>query len=183
METAGMWSRFGERLVRAAKLEVNLYEEVEADIETLPQAMGTVILASLAAGIGAGFRMGLGGMVIETLISLVTWYVWALLTFWIGTRLLPEPQTNADIGELLRTTGFSSAPGLIRVLGIIPPIRTIVFFVSALWMIIAMVIAIRQALDYKSTGRAIGVCVIGFVIQLLVFGLLMGLMGGFSRGM
>lgn len=87
------------------------------------------------------------------------------LTYFIGTRWLPEPQTRADHGGLLRTIGFSSAPGLIRVLGIIPGLRGIVFSVAGIWMLVAMVIAVRQALDYKSTWRAIGVCVIGWVIQ------------------
>ena len=87
------------------------------------------------------------------------------------------------MGELLRTTGFSSAPGLLRVLGVIPGIRGVVFFVASIWMIVAMVIAVRQALDYKSTGRAIGVCAIGFVIQLVVFGLVMSLFGGLAQPM
>ena len=87
------------------------------------------------------------------------------------------------MGELLRTTGFSSAPGLLRVLGVIPGLRGVVFFAASIWMIVAMVIAVRQALDYKSTGRAIGVCAIGFVIQLVVFGLVMSLFGGLARPM
>ncbi len=176
-------SVFWERMVRAAKLDVNLYEEVEADKQTLGQAMGVVVLASLAAGIGAGMRAGIGGFVLQTAAALLGWYVWAFITYWIGTRLLPEPQTKADVGELLRTTGFSSAPGLLRVLGVIPGLRGVVFFVASIWMIVAMVVAVRQALDYKSTGRAIGVCAIGFVIQLVVFGLVMSLFGGFARPM
>jgi hypothetical protein len=175
-------ANLGERMFRAAKLDVNLYEEVEADKEALGQATAVVVLSSLAAGLGMGMRIGIGGIVIETLVALVVWYIWALLTCWIGTKLLPEPQTESDVGELLRTLGFASAPGLIRILGVIPGLRGIVFLISSIWMLIAMVIAVRQALDYRSTGRAIGVCAIGWVVQLVVFGILMGLLGGFSRG-
>ncbi|MFO8048990.1 MAG: hypothetical protein R6U29_08155 [Desulfosudaceae bacterium] len=75
--------------------------------------------------------------------------------------MLPEPQTESSPGELLRTIGFSSAPGLIRVLAIIPGLATIVFLISGVWMLVAMIIAVRQALDYQSTPRAVGVCVIG----------------------
>ncbi len=82
--------------------------------------------------------------------------------------MLPEPQTRADHGELLRTIGFSSAPGLIRVLGIIPGLADLVFSVAGVWMLVAMVIAVRQALDYKSTWRAIGVCVVGWTIQAVI---------------
>ncbi len=111
-------------------------------------------------------------MFLGTIGALAGWFIWAGLTYLIGTRILPEPQTRADLGELLRTTGFSSSPGVVRVLGLIPGLTGIVFLISGLWMLVAMVIAVRQALDYRSTLRAVGVCVIGWVIQLLVLLLL-----------
>ena len=155
------------RMIRAAKLDVHLYEEVEADQGAMVQAMTVVILSALAAGIGNA-NMGLGGMVVGLIAALIGWYVWAFLTYFIGTKFLAEPQTRSDHRELLRTIGFSSAPGLIRVLGIIPGLRALVFLVAGIWMLVAMVIAVRQALDYTSTGRAIGVCVIGWVVQILI---------------
>ena len=169
---------FSKRIVRAAKLEVSLYEEVEADKSALGQAMGIVVLSSVAAGLGTALRVGLLGMLLGVLISLAGWYVWAYLTYLIGAKLLPEPQTKADHKELLRTIGFSSSPGLIRVLGIIPGLGNIVFPVAAVWMLVAMVIAVRQALDYKSTLRAVGVCAIGWVIQAAMLLLLFYLLGG-----
>ncbi len=167
-----------DRIVRAAKLDVNLYEEVEADKGALGQAMTVVVLSSIAAGIGSIAKGGLGGIFIGTIAALIGWYLWAYLTYFIGTKLLPEPQTKADHGELLRTIGFSSSPGLIRVFGIIPGLGTIVFPVASIWMLIAMIIAVRQALDYKSTLRAVGVCVIGWIIQILIFAFLFGMLGG-----
>ena len=92
-------------------------------------------------------------------------------------RLLPEPQTKADHGELLRTIGFSSSAGLIRVLGIIPWLTQIVFLVASIWMLVAMVIAVRQALDYESTWRAVGVCVIGWIVQAIFLVLLFTFLG------
>ena len=157
-----------DRMLRAAKLDVDLYEEVEADPEAMGQATAVVVLAALAAGIGNFTTLGLTGLVVGTLAALVSWYIWAFLTYLIGTKLLPEPETQSDVGELLRTIGFASSPGLLRVFGVVPALGDIVFLVAGLWMLIAMVIAVRQALDYKSTGRAIGVCLIGWVIQLVV---------------
>ena len=159
---------FGKRMIRAAKLDVNLYEEVEADKTAMRQAMGVVVLSSVAAGIGAMVFKRPITIITGVLGALIGWYIWAFLTYWIGTKLLPEPQTKADVGELLRTIGFSSSPGLIRVLGIVPALRGIVFFGASIWMLVAMVIAVRQALDYKSTGRAVGVCLIGWLILLAV---------------
>ncbi len=165
------------RMIRAAKLDVALYEEVEADQGALGQATGVVVLAGVAAGIGNFPNGGLFGTVIGTIGALVGWYIWAFLTYFIGTRLLPEPQTRADQGELLRTIGFSSAPGLIRVLGIIPALTGLVFSVAGIWMLVAFVIAVRQALDYSSTWRAIGVCVIGWVIQALILAVAVSMFG------
>ena len=162
-----------DRMIRAAKLDVQLYEEVEADKGALGQAMAVVVLASVAGGVGSGRLGGLSGILIGTVGALIAWFIWAALTYFIGTRILPEPTTRADVGELLRTTGFSSSPGLIRVLGLVPGITEIVFLVSGVWMLTAMIIAVRQALDYRSTFRAVGVCVIGWVVQVVVMLLLL----------
>ncbi len=174
-------TNFLDRMLRSAKLDVNLYEEVEADTGAMRQAMGVVVLSSIAAGIGSIATGGLGGILMGTIAALIGWYVWAFLTYYIGTKFLPEPQTRADLGELLRTIGFSSSPGLIRVLGIIPGLGGVVFIVASIWMLVAMVIAVRQALDYESTLRAVGVCVIGWIIQALFFVLLFYIFGGAEK--
>ena len=171
-----------DRIVRAAKLDINLYEEVEADKGAMGQAMGVVVLSSIAAGIGSIGTIGLKGIIIGAITALIAWYVWAYMTYFIGAKILPEPQTKADHGELLRTIGFSSSPGLIRVLAIIPGISGIIFAIASIWMLIAMVIAVRQALDYQSTLRAVGVCMIGWVIQVIILMILFTVLGGgYSR--
>lgn len=169
-----------DRMIRAAKLDVTLYEEVEADKGAMGQAMGVVVLSGVAAGIGTIGMMGIKGLVLGTIVALAGWFIWAFLTYYIGTRLLPEPQTKADYGELLRTIGFSSSPGVLRVLGIIPMMGSILSFICGIWMLVAMVIAVRQALDYKSTWRAVGVCLIGWIVQIVIFGIFFGLAGGFG---
>ncbi len=165
------------RMVRAAKLDINLYEEVEADKSAMGQALTVVVLSSVASGIGTIGILGIQGLIIGTISALIGWFVWAYLTYFIGTKLLPEPQTKADVGELLRTIGFSSAPGVLRIFGFIPFLGAIISFVASVWMLVAMIIAVRQALDYKSTWRAIGVCVIGFVIYLVVIALILSVLG------
>ena len=169
---------FKNRIIRAAMLDVNLYEEVEADKGAMVQAMGVVVLSSIAAGFGSFVIGGFGGILTGTFAALIGWYIWAYLTYFIGTRVLPEPQTEADHGELLRTIGFSSSPGLIRVFAIIPGLTGVVFLFAAIWMLVAMVIAVRQALDYQSTLRAVGVCLIGWFIQSLILVLMFSILGG-----
>jgi len=154
---------FVDRVVGAARLDVRTYEEVEADTTATPQAMGVVVLAALASGIGVA-TTGATTVVGSIVAALVGWVVWAGLIWLTGTKLLPEPRTSADVGELLRTLGFASSPGLLLVLRIVPFVGLLLELVVLVWQLAATVVAVRQALDYSSTLRAIGVCLIGWVI-------------------
>jgi hypothetical protein len=162
---------FLQRLIGAAALDTAIYEEVEADGNATMQACATVVLSSLAAGVGAG---GFGSGTVATqiafisTIALLAWASWALITFEIGVRLMPQPQTRSNVGELLRTIGFATAPGCLRVLGVLPGVTIPVFAVTALWMLATMVVAVRQALDYQSTARAVAVCGLGWVLVITV---------------
>lgn len=155
---------FTERMIRAAKLDAAVYEEVEADRDATGQAMGVVVLSAIAAGLGHFGKPGLAGPVVMTMVALASWMIWAGVIWLVGTKLLPEPGTKSDMGELLRTLGFASAPGMIRIFEIVPGVRWLVVLVAILWMAAAMVIAVRQALDYRSTARAVGVVLIGAFI-------------------
>ena len=173
-------STFTERMIGAAVLDVPTYEEVEADTTATTQAMGVVLLSSLAQGIAGATQGGGIGFVGGAMVALIGWFIWAFVVFIIGTKLLPEPQTRSDLGELLRTTGFSASPGLLRVLGVIPLIGGLITFAVSIWMLVAMIIAVRQALDYQSTGRAVGVCLIGWVFMNLFMGIIVVLSGGMA---
>ncbi|MFC1896399.1 hypothetical protein ACFL0Q_07030, partial [Thermodesulfobacteriota bacterium] len=72
---------FSNRIIRAAKLDVDLYEEVEADRGALGQAMAVVILSSIAAGMGSIARAGITGILTGTILALVGWFIWAYLTY------------------------------------------------------------------------------------------------------
>ncbi|HKQ31606.1 MAG TPA: YIP1 family protein [Thermodesulfobacteriota bacterium] len=163
---------FLNRVLRALRLDPQLYEEVEADKGSMWQAMLVVVIVSVAAGIGSIGVLGIQGIIVGTLLDLIGWFLWALLTYVIGTKLLPEPQTESDLGELLRVIGFARSPGIFLIFMLIPAAGKIVAFVITIWMFVAMVIGVRQALDYKSTWRAAGVCILGavlyFVINVLV---------------
>ncbi len=170
---------FVMRLIGAMALDPITYEEVEADHSANGQALLVVLLSSFAAGIGAR-GMGSGSprsMVFISGISLIAWVAWAFLTLQIGGRLMPEPQTRVDVGELMRTIGFSAAPGILRVFGIVPGASIAAFALTAVWMLAAMVVAVRSALDYKTIARAVVVCVIGWTLAIGIavgFGLFFG---------
>jgi len=154
-------------------LEPELYEEVEADKQAMGQAAAVVVISSAAAGIGSVGISGLAGLVSGTLAALLGWVIGAAVIYVIGAKLLPEPQTQSDVGELMRTLGFASAPSVLRVFGIITPLAGLIMLVTWVWTLAATVIAVRQALDYQSTARAVGVCLAAFVAQIVLFSLLL----------
>ncbi len=178
MATTTRANTFLQRLVGAAALDAAIYEEVEADPSANGQAMVVVVLSSLAMGIGVqGLGFGLGAIPIVGAIALVTWTAWALLIFELGVRYMPSQETRSNPYELLRTIGFAATPGFAAVLAIVPEVSVPVLAGTWVWMLFAMVVAVRQALDYQSTGRAIAVCVLGWALALtLAIGL--GLMFG-----
>ena len=169
--------QFMARIIRAAKLESHLYDEVKIDKDATRQALVVVLLSSLAASIGASTHAGLGGLAMGGLVALLAWYVWTFITYIVGAKFFPVSQTSASHRELWRTLGFASVPGVLRVFGAIPGLTGTAFLVAAVWMLIAAVIAVRQALDYTSTVRAAGVCVPGWLVHVFLLLLLLLLLG------
>ena len=156
-------STYFRRIVGAFALDPLVYEDVEADDSATMQAGVTVLLSSVAAGVGAqGFGGQLWAVVPLTVVTLLAWAAWALLTFEVGSRLLPGARTHSDPGELLRTIGFAAAPGLLLVLGVLPGLAVPIFVMASLWMLAAMIVAVRQALDYDTTIHAVAVCLFGW---------------------
>ena len=167
-----MKKNFLIRVFRAIKIDPELYEEVEHDKSATLQAAVVVVLSSLAAGVGA-IHLGASNFILGPIISLASWYFWAFLIFIVGTKLFPDKQTKSNHGELLRTIGFSSAPGLIRIFGFTPELMTVTFVGSSFWMLACMVVAVRQALDYRSLWKAFGVVVLCWFIQALLLFLIL----------
>ncbi len=184
-----MAETFVHRLVGAAMLDAATYEEVEADRDATPQALAIVVFSSLAAGIGARGSTGgaatLAFFATASVMAVMMWAGFALLTFEVGARILPTAETRVDVGKLLRTLGFAATPGLIQVFGVFPGATVPVFTLAILWALVASVIAVRQALEYTSTSRAVAVCGLALVLSLaiaVVLGLLFGpTLSGFWR--
>jgi hypothetical protein len=161
------------RLMGAAMLDGGTYEQVESDRHATWQAWCVVLMASVAAGLGARMDIWAGaqGFIRVTIISMVVWIAWAVLAVQIGTRVLPEPQTQSDTGEMMRTLGFAATPGLLQVFGVIPGVRVPVFVLSLVWMSAAMVVALQHALDFRSIRRALAVCVVAaLIVVVFAFG-------------
>ena len=176
------------RVTRAAMLDVNLYEEVEADTSLNQEALIVVILVAVAGGIGSFLAQVFGGEIGPAVVSLlvtivlgvVSYYIWAYVTYFVGTRLF---NGTADPGELLRTLGYASGPRVLALLGFIPCLGGLAGLVGAIWALVTGVVAVRQALDFDTT-KAVLTCIVGWVIALvisIVVGLVFGV-GAFGLG-
>jgi len=164
----------------AAALDPVIYEDVESDPSATVQALGVVVLASV--GMAIGFRgSNWGAFPPIVMVAILGWASWALLTYEIGAHLLPQPETRVDVGELLRTLGFSTAPGVLGALSVLPALTVPATLVAGLWMMVTMVVAVRHALDYRSTARAVAVCLIGWLVTAGVWGLIGLLFGNVVR--
>jgi hypothetical protein len=161
------------RVMRAAMLDVNLYEEVEADTSLIQEALMVVILVSVASGIGsflAGILGGGGigaavlGLILGVVMGVVGYYIWAYITYFIGTNLFGG---TADVGEMLRTLGYASGPRVLGVLAFIPCLGPLAGLAGAIWALITGVVAVRQALDFD-TGKAVLTVIIGWVIVFII---------------
>ncbi len=159
---------FIRRFIGALVLDASAFEDVESDRRAGIQAGAVVLLACAAGGFAAMSVSSIGtvpGFAIGMAATLGAWIVWAMLISAIGTRLMPEPQTQSNPGELLRTIGFAAAPGVFYAFAAMPTVTPFVFVVVSVWMVAATVLAVRQALDYRSTGRAIAVCTVCWLIS------------------
>ena len=172
-----MINLFINRVFRAIKIDIDLYEEVEKDKKATFQAGAVVVLSSLAAGVGT-IQLGASNFLIAPVISLLSWYVMAYVIYFVGVKLFGGTKTKSNHGELLRTIGFSSAPGLIRVFGIIPELMPVIFLGSTFWMFACMVVAVKAALDYDSLWKAFGVVVFSGLLQGFFFFLILVLFKG-----
>lgn len=176
---------FQDRVIGAMRLQASTFEEVEHDATATSQAAMVVAAVGLASAIASIRWIGVGTLVFTVVMQLIGWLIASAVVLLVGTKIFPGRNTQADLGQMLRTMGFAQSVGLFNVLGIIPFLGWLIRFVVWLWMLVAMVIAVRQALDYEDTMKAVVVCVVAWIIMFVVtimasiLGVGAGMAGGF----
>lgn len=159
----------GERMVGAMKADVQTFKEIESDPNAMSQAVTVIVIAGVAALIGNLFRVGIIYGVLNLIVTLIGYGLWSLLVVVIGTKVMPEPTTKADFNEAFRVIGFTASPGVFNVAAIVPFLGPVIQLVISIWMIVIGVVAVREVLDYSSTGRAIVVCLLAaFVVWVVM---------------
>ena len=160
------------RAFRAARLDESLFDEVMENPKLMTQSIIVVFLYGAAVAYGTFGRAGVSGINSAIFITLIGWYIWAFSTYMAGARLFPESGTAADRKAFMRSMGFASSPGWLRLLGLIPGVGGAVFAVASLWMVVASVVAVKKALNYTSTRRAAAITVGCWIISTLIQGLM-----------
>ncbi len=160
-------TRLFRRFIGVLVLDASTFEDIEADRRSAMESVLVLVAACLGGGFGS---MGLGlvgpvGFVTGAIVTLAGWLVWVSVIKVVGTTVLAEPQTSSDRRELLRTLGFAAAPGVFFAFAAMSAIASLVLVGVSIWMVAAAVLAVRQALDYRSTARAIAVCAIAWVLS------------------
>jgi|SRR5579859_416575 len=167
------------RMLRAARLEVPLYEEVEADLTATNQALLVVVLVAVANGIGAGIAGAGSGRLVGALVGgvltgLIGWAVWSYVVYFVGTRFFGG---TATYGELLRTLGFAESPGVLSIFSFIPVLGPILAAVVGIWSLVASFIGTRQALDIDNTKTffTLLIAFVALIVVVAIISLIVGL--------
>jgi hypothetical protein len=152
-----------QKMIRAARLDIELYEEVEKDQEATRQAFLVVLIAGICGGIGTmGVAEGTG--LIKGLLSeVIGWLLWSGIIFLTAILL----NRRLELGELVRCLGFAYSPHALNILGFIPIIGFLIFGVVFLWGLAAFVVAVRQALDCE-TGMALLIVILSSIPYVII---------------
>jgi hypothetical protein len=186
MALAASSTSLPDRMIRAARLSVPLYEEVEADTTATTQALTVVVIVSLASGIGSALAASMnqtGGSIIGGLIggiisALIGWAVWSWVIYFVGTKIFGGVATY---GEVLRTLGFAETPGVLSILVFIPVLGPLLALVGGIWVLVASFIATRQALDI-SNGKTVGAIIVAIIALIIVVAIVGAILAAIGLG-
>lgn len=175
-----------DRVLKAAMLDVEFFNEVEADESLTSEAFMVVLIVSLVSGIGsfiASLMVGRFGrailaLFVAVILGVVNYYIWAYLTHFIGESLFEATSTP---GETLRVLGYASGPRVLGLLVFIPCLGQIINLGGAVWSLAAGFIGVREALDLDN-GKTLATVIIGWVLILIINLVIGGILGVGSLG-
>jgi hypothetical protein len=104
-----------DRVIGAMRLQPATFEEVEHD-----QAATSQAAVGVANGIAWIATNGIVGLITAPIVQLIGWAIASFVLLVVGTKLFPGKNTEADMGQMLRTLGFAQSAGLFGVLAIVP---------------------------------------------------------------
>ena len=156
-----------QRVVRAVTFDVKFFNEVKSDISLNQEALIVVAVSSLLAAIGS-ITGGIGYALLLVIWGVLGYYIWSYVTWLVGKNFFGG---SGDVGELQRTLGYAWAPRALGLLGIVPCVGWVFGLVGALWSLGVGILAVREGMQVD-TGKAIATTFVGWVIVLVITGLL-----------
>ena len=172
-------------MLRAAKLEASLYDEVKADTTANRQAFLVVVISGVAESLALalGIRLGTISGIVDTDVNrlqlailllvplvggIVGWLIWSLLAYWLGTTIFKQGETSASYGGVLRAIGFANSPMVLGFFVFIPYVGAVIALAVSIWVFIATIAALKQALSL-SAGRAVGLWAVVAIPAILIY--------------
>lgn len=173
------------RVMRLARLDTTVFEEVRDDqSETIP-AIIVAAVSTLIAGLGGFLWLviddgGFNGISIDggdaflktfllgSIFAIVLWLVWVAVAFFVLVQVFREP---ADIQSLFRTMGYGAIPLAGTILMFVPAIS---FGIALLFMVMFFVMQVYavQAATGTTADRALLASGAGFAVYAIILALL-----------
>ena len=152
-----------QRMLRAARMDAQLFEEIVSDPTLQGQSVWVVAIFAMATAFGTFTLISGTAVNIGLLTTMIGWYIWAFSVFYIGTRILKGDSAPPDRKTIMRVMAFACAPGIFRLLGLIPKTTTLVFIVTSLWMLATAVFGLKKVFPQRSTFKISVVTVVTWI--------------------
>lgn len=155
------------RMFRAIKLDRQLFEEIVSDPSVQGQSVWAVAIFAMATAFGSFTMIGGTAVNIGLITTMIAWYVWAFSLFYIGTRFLGEHAAHANRKTIMRVVAFGCAPGIFRLLGIIPKTATIVLIITSLWILATVIIGLKSVFSEAHSAKIAIITVVTWIAATL----------------
>jgi len=156
------------RMIRAAKLDQTFYDEIINDPASQGHSVWVVALLAMATGYGMFSRAGGTAVNVGLAVTFFSWYVWAFTIYFTSNHLFGATPSRMDRKTVLRVMAFASAPGILRIFGVIPNMSVLVFLGTSAWTILAGAIGIKKVYQLTHMGKALILCAATWLVVLFV---------------
>lgn len=155
------WDGLIPHVVRAARLDADVYAAVEQDRYATGRARLLIGLAVFAAGFGT-LESGVVSAFWQTLFALAGWTAAIGATYAFSTTVVVARSRPGAFRRLVQTLGLAASPALLLVFGIIPVYGAIVVLGVYVWLFLTVFHAVSSALelDDQSSVVTAAVCVL-----------------------
>ena len=159
-----MFGEFLNIIVRSLKLDKTLYKENKYFGEAGIYFAGLIMILDGVAGAVAANTVIKTAIGMSGLTAILTWFIWAILIYVLGVKIFPDKQTKVSFKKVLTAVGFAHAPGLLRFFAVTPELMIPIIFITQFWIFAALIISIRQILNFKSNLKSFGIVFLSFLI-------------------